>query len=238
MSPFFGNHGFRDKGIKNTFDPHQSATSPTTSPSTPIKKNNHLPKRSNSVKTTQDTSEAFHAHKISLGDSSLKSPTSTRKGSTIASYKVGDEVFLSTKSHVSVRPVRRFNQPYEGPFRITKVINSHFYQLKLPDELDPLHNCFHVSLLIPVSKDLLHNLTKSLPPLKATDSSEKPLWTVEKVVDAKRPDGKLYYIIRWRGAAEREKMWNPPPNLVTAIISEKSRVDGQIVTHKKYVILL
>lgn len=238
MSPFFGNHGNRGGSKKNRLDPLQSAAGSMRSPTTSIKKNNHHSKRIYSFNTKEDASEAFYAHKITSGHSSTQRPTSIWKSPTAATYKVGDEVFLNTKNPVSVRSARRLDQPYEGPFRIAKVINSQFYQLKLPDELDSLHNAFHVSLLVPTPIDPLYNLSEALTPLKATDSSGKTLWTVEKVVDTKRPDGKLYYFFRWRGSAEREKMWNPPPNLLTAVITKESSVDGQIKTHKIYIILL
>lgn len=236
MSPFFANHGNRGGSKKSKSHPVESCVSPTTCPLTHIEKSTPYSGGEN-VKRKDEVSETFHAHKKLPAQACLQKVGGECE-KPIPTYYVGDEVLLSTKNFLSSKAVRRLSQPYMGPFRISKVINSLFYQLELPDDLDPLYNAFHVSLLIPVPKDPLLNLTKAPAPLKAIDSTGKKLWAIDNIVDAKRPDGKLYYFIRWTGSVEREKLLGPLSNLFTAVITKEMKINGQNVTQRIYILLL
>ena len=48
-------------------------------------------------------------------------------------------VFLDSRNINSARPMERLDNKFLGPFPVSKVFNSHAYQLDLPVELEKLH---------------------------------------------------------------------------------------------------
>jgi hypothetical protein len=53
------------------------------------------------------------------------------------------------------RPMKKLNTKYYGLFEIDKVLDSYSYKLKLPHELEKIHNIFYPSLLCPANQLLL-----------------------------------------------------------------------------------
>ena len=65
-------------------------------------------------------------------------------------FQVGDKVLLKVspwKGVIRFGKRSKLNPRYVGPFEITKRIGPVAYQLNLPDELNGVHNVFHVSNL-------------------------------------------------------------------------------------------
>ena len=68
-------------------------------------------------------------------------------------YKVGDEVFLSTKNIRTEKPSKKLNDKNIGPFKIKKLVGS-LYQLELPHTMK-IHDVFYPNLLRKAANDLL-----------------------------------------------------------------------------------
>jgi hypothetical protein len=51
-----------------------------------------------------------------------------------------------------VRLIKKLNAKYYGLFEVDKVLDFYSYKLKLPHELEKIHNIFHPSLLRPANQ--------------------------------------------------------------------------------------
>lgn len=132
------------------------------------------------------------------------------------SYRVGDQVFLDTRNITTAREMKKLDHKFIGPYKISKVVNSHAYQLQLPFEHELLHNTFHTSLLRPAPTDPLQGQTNPPPPPVTIDANGEKLWAIEAILDSKREDGVFLYEILWRGFDPDNKSWEPLENVVNA----------------------
>ncbi|EDN09133.1 predicted protein [Histoplasma mississippiense (nom. inval.)] len=67
-------------------------------------------------------------------------------------FKIGDYVMLNAKNLRLLRPVRKLDHKYVGPFKILNTIGKQVYKLKLPPSYRNIHPVFHVSLLEPYNR--------------------------------------------------------------------------------------
>ena len=75
-----------------------------------------------------------------------------------------------------------------------------------------LHNVFHVSLLDPVrSTSLAPRLPPAPPVLYVKD--DKEYFEIEDILDSKRDDRHLKYLIKWKGFPDSENSWEPLSNI-------------------------
>ncbi|KAM4064033.1 reverse transcriptase (RNA-dependent DNA polymerase) [Hirsutella rhossiliensis] len=137
-------------------------------------------------------------------------------------YRVGDMVLLSTRNIRSARPIPKLDHKFIGPFRVERVLNAHAYQLKLPHELQSLHNSFHTNLLRPAPNDPLPGQYNPTPPPIALDANGEKLWAIEAILDSKRTrQNGFQYHVQWRGYDLEEATWEPLHNVVNAHIAIK-----------------
>ena len=106
-------------------------------------------------------------------------------------------VLLSTRNINSARPTKKFDQKYLGPFRVEEVVNPVSYRLRLPHELQSIHDTFHTNLLRPAPRDPLpRQFNPPLPPI-TIDTQGEVLYTVEKILKSKRTKQKGFqYLIQ------------------------------------------
>ena len=64
-------------------------------------------------------------------------------------YNVGDKVWLSSENIRTVRPTKKFDYKWLGPYVIEWVISCNAYRLKLPTSFSQVHPVFSVTLLRP-----------------------------------------------------------------------------------------
>ncbi|KAI1007414.1 hypothetical protein K3495_g811 [Podosphaera aphanis] len=148
---------------------------------------------------------------------------SSTNRSVAPAYRVGDEVFFDSRNIATSRPIRKLDCKFIGPFKITKLNNSHAYQLGLPFEYGKLHNVFHTSLLKPAPINPLPGQLNPSPLPVALDASGENLFAIEAILDSKRNKNKnknkFYYLILWRSQGPEDKTWEPLENVVNATSS-------------------
>ena len=126
------------------------------------------------------------------------------RSTTPRSYSVGDEVWLAGKNIRTVRPNKKLDYKFHGPFRITEVVGKQAYRLQLPPHLH-IHPVFHVSLLEPCTRR--KGTTEPEPqPLEVEGEEE---WEVEEILDSRRRYGTLQYLVKWAGYTDEHNAWLP-----------------------------
>ena len=125
-------------------------------------------------------------------------------------YKVGDLVMLSTKYLRQKRPKKKLSHRYTGPFRVQDVVGKQVYRLFLPSDYQ-IHPVFHVSLLEPYQRRRGDTETPVLPNPELID--DQPEWDVEKILDRRRKNGRLEYLVRWAGYPQEYDQWEPEEHL-------------------------
>ena len=132
---------------------------------------------------------------------------------TDPTYKVGDQVLLST-INLNQQGLRRKLYPkFVGPFKIIAEINAVAYKLDLPSNMD-IHNVFHVSLLKPFVPG------RTPPPPLPIEVDGELVYEVEKILlhrDKKKGRVvKKEYYIKWEGYGPEHCTWEPESNLINA----------------------
>ena len=121
-------------------------------------------------------------------------------------YVPGALVWLSTKN-IQLEGSRKLQPRYIGPFEIDKVLNPVSVRLKLPQDL-AIHPTFHVSLIKPFVEG-----TRPEPPPPPIHVDSHSEFEVSKILDSKRVNGKLYYLVDWKGYGPDDRSWEPFTNL-------------------------
>jgi transposase InsO family protein len=150
-------------------------------------------------------------------------------------YKVGDEVYVSTRNWTTTRPTKKLDYRFAGPYRILSRIGSNdavTYKLDLPHNLGLRNrdNAFHASLLQPSTTDdgppLEGQLVEPPPPIEVLrpgdDEAQKEL-EVERILDSKilKQRGRVSagkerrttveYLVQWKGFPD--PTWEPQDNV-------------------------
>ena len=107
------------------------------------------------------------------------------------SYKVGDEVLLSSRYIRTRRASQKLDNHFLGPFKIAETIRKNAYRLNLPKRYGRLYKTFGVALLEPYHK---REGQEPPPPVDLDDDEE---WLVETVLDARESHGKRMFLVRW-----------------------------------------
>ena len=129
------------------------------------------------------------------------------------SYQVGDLVWLSTRN-ITLEGPRKLQPRFIGPFPINKVLTPVTVRLQLPPEY-AIHPVFHVSLVKPYHPNTRKDSPP--PPILVGDHHE---YEVQRILDAKRIRGRLFYLVDWKGYDPSERSWEPAsyvhaPHLLT-----------------------
>jgi transposase InsO family protein len=126
------------------------------------------------------------------------------KSTTPRTYSVGDEVWLAGKNIRTVRPNKKLDYKFHGPFQITEAIGKQAYRLQLPSHLR-IHPVFHVSLLEPCVK---RKGSAELQPQPLEIDGEEE-WEVETILDSRKRYGTLQYLVKWAGYTDEHNAWLP-----------------------------
>lgn len=131
-------------------------------------------------------------------------------------FKVGDQVWLSTKN-LSLEDgsgCRKLHPKFCGPFRILERITDVTFRLELsePMKAKGIHNAFHVSLLKPFVKDKFSRDDEPSPAVIFEDGHEE--YEVEEILAHRTKRGKSQYLVKWKGYGDHENTWQDKEDLV------------------------
>jgi hypothetical protein len=205
MSPFFANAGYHPR---MSFGPPRPTTATM---SNTLKASNK--EGTDFASKMQEITDLLRTNMLSAQAAQERFANANR--SPAPAYRVGDMVLLSTRNINSARPTKKFDQKYLGPFRVEEVVNPVSYRLKLPHELQLIHDTFHTNLLRPAPRDPLPGQFNPPPPPITIDTQGEVLYAVEKILKSKRTKQKGFqYLIQWRGYDKPS--WEPLCNVVNA----------------------
>ena len=122
---------------------------------------------------------------------------------TPRTFKVGDKVWLNAKNIRTVRPSKKLDYKYFGPFQILDVVGKQAYRLQLPSTFRGVHNVFHVSLLEEYKTTADREEAK--PPPIEVDGQDA--YEIEEILDSKVRYGKLSYLVKWLGYPNSDDTW-------------------------------
>jgi transposase InsO family protein len=129
----------------------------------------------------------------------------------LKTYKVGEQVLLSSKYIRTRRVSPKLSDRSLGPFKVVRKVGANAYQLDLPEKYGRMHHTFHVSLLEPYhTRD-----GRQTPEPLDIDGEEE--WEVERILDREETrDGRERFLVRWKGFSPDDDSWEPAENLTHA----------------------
>jgi hypothetical protein len=207
VSPFFANKGYH---------PRMSFGPPRPLDRTASKRLRDQHQTGNDFVTKM--ADILEVLRTNLSSARAQQETSANANRSPApAYRVGDLVFLDTRNLTTNRPMKKLDHKFIGPFKVSKVVNSHAYQIKRPFEHELMHDVFHTSLLRPAPTNPLPGQTNPPPPPISIDENGQRLWAVEAILDSKRTKGGGFqYLILWRGYDPEDQTWEPLEHVVNA----------------------
>jgi hypothetical protein len=139
------------------------------------------------------------------------------------SFELGNLVMLNRKKIKTYRPARKLDHNMYGPFEILDIISPTAVLLHLPKTWK-IHPFFHVSLIEPFVKgnrDVNLNAV-----LKTSDAIENaPEYDVDKVMGSTEKEGKVLYLVKWKGwPAKKHRTREPFKSVYSVGTKEDLRV--------------
>ena len=138
-------------------------------------------------------------------------------------WKVGDEVWLSSRNISTTRPSPKLDYRWLGPFPISQVISRSTYKLTLPLSMKGVHPVFHVSVLRRHNTDTIEGRPTPPPPPVIIDGEEE--WEVDEILNSKMKWKTQYYLVSWKNFGPEANSWEPEKNLTNckALLDEFNR---------------
>jgi hypothetical protein len=136
----------------------------------------------------------------------IKAQRSWVKHCDTPKYKEGDQVWLEGKNLCINQPTTKLVPRRHGPFKVIKVLSLVSYQLTLPTQWS-IHPVFHIDLLTPYCKTIMHGPNYQHPLPDLVDREEE--YSMEKILDSwcfgRRQC--LQYLVKWEGYPDSDNMW-------------------------------
>ena len=120
------------------------------------------------------------------------------------SLEEGDKVYLLQRNIRTDRPAKKLDHTKLGPFRIKKTLGPDVYKLELPKSMK-IHPVFHITVLEPAHPSI--PVATQVPILETNDNDKE--YVVEKVLQSQLVDGRLQYLVKWKGYSMDNNTWEP-----------------------------
>ena len=147
-------------------------------------------------------------------DSWMETHANQRRRIVDEQLRVGKLAWLSTDGITlpwdKHRRTKKFRQKWYGPFEILEQTSPVSFKLNLP-KTSNIHPIFHANLIKPATDVNMHG--KRREPLPAV-SPEDNTYEVDTILASRETkDGKLEYLVHWKGYLFEEATWEPEGNL-------------------------
>src|SRR6202795_67349 len=119
-----------------------------------------------------------------------------RRRSPAPDFKVGQQAFVKAQHFRTTRPSKKLAEKHLGPFDIIAQVGTHSFTLRLPKTMHSVYPVFHISMLEPVTPNVLPNRTISPPPPVTIGGDSE--YEIESILDSKidqRRTCKLLYLV-------------------------------------------
>ena len=133
-------------------------------------------------------------------------------------YKAGDKVYIKAEHLPSIRPTRKLNKKYYGPYEILEKVGASVYQVKIPASWK-IYNIFNEILLKLYYKPLFPcwiNKERETEDKQDAENCEND-YEVETLLDSwiskcSRGWRQLEYLVKWKNYLVEESSWEPMEN--------------------------
>jgi hypothetical protein len=133
------------------------------------------------------------------------------------SFKIGDQVMLSTKNlKLPSTHSRKLSPKWVGPFEIIRQKHKDSFELDLDGKFK-IHPVFHVNLLKPWidnNDTEFPDRHQDPPPTVIIDGEEE--FEAEAIVKKRTRRGKTQYLVKWKGFHDEDNTWEPAEHLTNA----------------------
>jgi hypothetical protein len=127
------------------------------------------------------------------------------KNHVAITFKKNDMVLLSAKNLKFKEPSKKTAPKFIGPFKVRDTVGTQAYRLWLPTAYR-IHDVFHVSLLKPYYHRPGEPEENSCNP-EVLPEGDDEIFEVEKILDSRKVQGKVQYLLRWKGWSEEWDSW-------------------------------
>ncbi|KAL5525001.1 hypothetical protein ACEPAF_8870 [Sanghuangporus sanghuang] len=121
-------------------------------------------------------------------------------------YEAGQKVFLDGRNIKTIRPMKKMDDKWFGPFEVVEKVGASAYRLKLPKTWKKVHPVFNEILLKPAVQPSFESQKKPPPPPPVI-IDEQEEYEVEEILDSRLHRGKLQFLVKWVGY--EEATWQP-----------------------------
>ena len=140
-------------------------------------------------------------------------------------FRSGDKVLLANKYFKTLRPKRKLDWRYRGPFEVLHKVGTSAYKLKLPKG-SKAYDVFHVSLLekyhLPKDPTDQEEIRDLLMVDEQDDLSN--IYEVDRIDGQELgKDGQWLYKVIYKGYPESDATWEPAINISPAAMNEYLR---------------
>jgi hypothetical protein len=125
-------------------------------------------------------------------------------------------VWLDSRNIKTKRPTKKLDDKWFGPFPITEVISNNAYKLKLTPPFARVHPVFNITMLRRFNPDEIQERRKPTEPNPMIDEEGEEVYEVEEILERRRTNRGMSYLVRWKGFGPEHNSWEPERNLAGA----------------------